>query len=104
MQEHYTSEYHMEIVRLISKLYYHQSEEELGQTIDQFWIEHETFCSRTGSFQTSYIWKSSAIKYGKSYLWNNLYANTFTKVLGVVGFPVTSKILGIIPSEINWRY
>ena len=37
----------------------------MGQNIDQFWIEHETFWSRTGSFETSYIWKSSATKYGK---------------------------------------
>ena len=34
----------------------------MGQNIDQFWIEHETFHSSTGSFATSYIWKSSAIK------------------------------------------
>ena len=75
MQDHYTSKDHMEMVRVISKLYCYQSEEEVGQTIDQFWIDHETFWSRTGSLQTSYIWKSYDIKYGKIYLWHNLYAN-----------------------------
>ena len=50
-KEHYTSEDHMKIVRGISKLHCHQSEEEIGQTIDQFCIEHETLRSRTGSFK-----------------------------------------------------
>ena len=88
---------------MISKLYCHQSEEEMGQAIDQFWMEHETFCSRTGSFQTSYIWTSYAIKYGKSYMWHNMYAKPFTKFLGLVGCLVTSKIIGIGPSESNWK-
>ena len=90
----------MAMVQVISKLYCHQSEEKLGQNIDEFWIEHETFCSRTSSFQTSYIWKSSAIKDVKTYLWQNRYANPFIKVLGLVGCQVTSKILGIGPSKI----
>ena len=72
MQEHYNSEDHMEMVQVISKLYCHKSEEELGQTSDQFWIEDETFWSRTGSFQTSCIWKSSAIKYG-----NHIYGTIY---------------------------
>ena len=103
MQYHYTSEDHMAMVRVIKKFYCHQSEEEVGQTIDQFWIDHETFWSRTGSFATSYIWKISAIKDGKSYMWHNIYAKPFTKVLGLVGCQVTSKIIGIGPSEINWK-
>ena len=86
---------------MISKLYCYQSEEEVGKTIDQFWIEHEALWSRTGSFVTSYIWKSTAIKDGKPYLWQNMYAKPFTKVLGLVGCRVTSKIIGIRPSEIN---
>ena len=65
MREYYTSENHMSMVQVIRKLYCHQSEEELGQTIDQFCIEHERFWSRIGSFQTSYIWKIYAIRYGK---------------------------------------
>ena len=73
----------------------------MGQNIDQFWIEHEKFWSRTGSFATSYIWKSAYIKDEKSYLWQNMYANPYTKVLGLVGCQVTSKMLGIGPSEIN---
>ena len=52
MQEHYTSEYHMKLVRVIMKLYYNQSEEELGQTVDQFWTEHEKLWYRVGSSQT----------------------------------------------------
>ena len=32
-----------------------------------------------------------------------MYANPFTKVLGLVGFRVISKILDIRPSEINWK-
>ena len=44
-----------------------------------------------GSFTTSYKWKISAIKDGKSYLWNNLYSKPFTKVQGLVGCWVTSK-------------
>ena len=36
-------------------------------------------------------------------MWHNLYAYPFTKVLGLVGFQVTSKILGVAPSEINWK-
>ena len=103
MQEKYISEDHMEMVLLIRKFYCHQSEEELGQIIDQFWIEHETFWSRTGSFLTSYICKSYAIKDGKAYLWHNMYLKPFTKFLGLVGCQVTSKILGIIPSERNWK-
>ena len=55
MQDHYTSEYYMIMVWVISKLYCCQSEEELGQNIYPFLVEHEKFCSRTGSFQTSYI-------------------------------------------------
>ena len=74
------------------------------QTIDQFWIEHEKFWSRTGSFPTLYIWKSSATKYGKSYLCYNLYVNPFIKVMGLVGCQLTSIILGIVTSEIYWKY
>ena len=70
----------MAMLQVIIKLYYHQSEEELDHTIDQFFIEHYTLCSRIGSFQTSYILTSSSIKYGKIYLWHNLYANV--SVLG----------------------
>ena len=36
-------------------------------------------------------------------MWNNLYKNPFTKVLGLVDCQVTSKILGIGPSERNWN-
>ena len=104
MQEHYNYEDPMEMVQVIRKLHCHQSEEELDQTIEQFWIDHETLWSRTGSFQTSYIWKSSAIKDGKSYLCHNLYAKPFAKVLGLVGFWVTSKILVIGPPERNYNY
>ena len=92
------------MVRVIRKLYCYQSEEEVGQNIDQFSIENDTLWSRTGSFATPYICKSAAIKYGKSYLWHNLYANPFTKVLGLVGCRVTSTIIGIVISERNWKY
>ena len=68
MQDHYTSEYHMAMVLVIRKLYCYQSEEKVGQNIDQFWIEQETFWFRTVSFATSYICKIAAIKDGKSYL------------------------------------
>ena len=101
MQAHYTSEDLMEMVKVIRKLYCYQSEEEVGQNIDQFWIENETFWSRTGSFQTLYTWKSSSIKTGKSYLWHNLYENPFTKALGLVVCEVTSTIIGIGTSE--WK-
>ena len=57
MQNYYTSEDHMLMVRVIRKLYCYQSEEEVGQTIDQFWIEHYKLLSRAGSFATSYICK-----------------------------------------------
>ena len=67
----------------------------MGQTIDHFWINHDTFWSRAVSFQTSYIWTGSAIKDGKSYLLHNLYANPFAKVLGLVGCQVKSKILAL---------
>ena len=103
MQEHYTYKYHMAMVIVVIKLYCYQSEEELGQIIDQFWIEHEKSWSKTSSFETSYIWKSFTIKYGKSYLWHNMYPNPFTKFLGLVGCRVTSKVLGIGTSEINWK-
>ena len=33
-----------------------------------------------------------------------MYANPCAKVLGLVGCLVPSKILGIVPSEINWKY
>ena len=72
MQDNYTSEDHMPMVQVIRKLYFYQSEEEMGQTVDQFWIEHDTLLSRTGSFATSDIWKSAAIKNGKEYLCHNL--------------------------------
>ena len=36
-------------------------------------------------------------------MWNNLYSEPFTKVLVLVGCQVTSKILGVGPSEINWK-
>ena len=87
MQDQYTSEDHIEMVRVISKLYFHQSEEKLGQTIDQFRIESERFWSRTGSFQTSSIWTSSAIKDVKSHLWHNMCAKLFTKVPGICWLP-----------------
>ena len=54
-------------------------------------------------FATSYTWKSFAIKYGKLYLWQNLYAKPFTKVLVLVGFQLTSNILGIVPSKRYWK-
>ena len=91
----------MTVVRVIRKFYYYQSEEEMGQNIDQFWIEHETFWTSTGSFATSYILKNSIIKDGKSYLWHNMYTNPFTKVLVLVGCQVTPKMLGIRSSERN---
>ena len=99
MQDHYTSEYHMKMVPVISKLYCYQSEEEVGQTIDQFCIEHETFWSRAGSFATSYILESAAIKDRKLYLWHNMYVKPLAKVLVLVGCQVTPKILGIGPFE-----
>ena len=94
-QYNVTSEYHMVMVLGISKLYCHQSEEELVHIIDQFWIENETFWYGMALFQISCIWKISSIKDGKSYLWHNLYKNPFTKVLRQVGCQVTSEILGI---------
>ena len=42
IQYHYTSEDCMTMVQVIRKLYCYQSEEELGQTIEQFLIDHET--------------------------------------------------------------
>ena len=104
MQDHYTSEDLMALVQVISKLYCYQSEEKVGQTMDQFWIDHEIFWSSTGSSATLYICTISAIKYGKWYLWHNLYTNSFTNFLVLVGCRVTSKILGVGPSEINWKY
>ena len=68
MQNKYTYEDHMVIFPVITELYCYQSEEELGQNIDLFWIEYEILWSGTGSFVTSYIWKSIAIKDGKSYM------------------------------------
>ena len=103
MQDHYISEDHTAVVQVISKFFCHQSEEEAGQTIYKFLIDHEEFWSRKVSFQTSYIWQSYAIKDLKSYLCHNLYAIKITKVLRLVGFRVTSKFLGIGPSERNWK-
>ena len=56
MQEHYTSEDHTVMLQVIMKLYCCQSEEELVQNIDQFWIDHEILWSSIGSLQTSYIY------------------------------------------------
>ena len=36
MQENYTYEDHMAMVQVIKKSYYQQSEDKLGQTIEQF--------------------------------------------------------------------
>ena len=36
-------------------------------------------------------------------MWHNLYANPFTKFLGLVCCRVTSKTFGIVPFEINWK-
>ena len=71
--------------------------------LTSFGLRMKKLWNRMGSFQTSYMWKSSSIKYGKSYLWHNLYANPFTEVLGLVGWQVTPKFLGIGPSEMNWK-
>ena len=88
---------------MIIKLYCRLSEEVMGQKIDKFCIEHETFWSRTGSFQTTYICTSNAIRDGKSYLWHNLYIDPFTRVLVLVGCRATSQMSGIGPSESNFK-
>ena len=93
----------MEMVQVISKFYCYQSEEELGQTIEQFCIEHETFWSRTGSFTKSYLWTCYDIKYVKLYMKHHMYAKPFTKLLVLVGCQVTSKNIGIRPSETIWK-
>ena len=40
---------------------------------------------------------------GSGQVWNNLYVKPFTKVLVLVGCRVTSKIVGIGPSERNLK-
>ena len=80
------------MVWVIRKIYCHQSEEELGRNIDHFWIKHEKLWSSIGSSQIWYIWTSSAIKDGKSYLCHNLYAKPLTKVLELVGCQLTLKL------------
>ena len=64
MEDHYTSEDHMEIVRVIRKFYSYQSEEQVVQSIDQVWIEHGKLLSWTGSFAKAYICKSVVIMNG----------------------------------------
>jgi hypothetical protein len=68
--------------RLLTKMNYNLTEEELGELKDTFWTEFDEFTTKTGRFggPRKYIWNSDLIRRRKSAKWHAQYSVAFTQV------------------------
>ena len=73
------------------------------ETLDMFWSKYKKFNHKNDNFDSNeFIWSSKDIYDGNSHLWHQKYSLPSTKVLGVVAFRLTSKILGMGYAERSW--
>jgi Protein of unknown function (DUF 659) len=68
--------------RILGKMYYRLTEEELGTLKDTFWTEWDEFSTKTGRFGhgRKYIWNSDLIRKRKSAKWHSQYSVSHTEV------------------------
>ena len=75
----------------------------MAVTQESFWTQYTLFDNKNGSFDgDGFIWKSKDIRYGNSHSWHQKYSLPCTKVLGLVGCRVTSKVIVIGAAERSW--
>jgi hypothetical protein len=93
----------LDMEKVITKIFYPMTGDELGGTIETFWREFNEFQTKQGpGYSRHYIWNVSEIKEGKCHLWHKLYSLKFTEVFGKVACRVCSKPLGCGQAERNW--
>jgi len=70
--------------RLFIKLFRHKANDDatLGQMIDHFWSEVDSFHSHMGIYDRHHIWNSQDLKDGISYLWHKKYSYHHTEYFG----------------------
>ena len=71
------------VEQLITKPYSgHDDSVDIGEVIDQFWIEWDKFHSKKGeTYSRKYIWNSQLLHQdGKSHEWHKSFSVPFTKV------------------------
>jgi len=73
-----------------------------AEMMNQFWSEYEAFNTKSYPYDKEYIWKSSDLSRGDSYLWHKKHSLAYTTYFGQFACHVTSKILGIGAAERNW--
>ena len=69
--------------RILQKMYHYLTEEELGNVMDTFWTEYDTFVNRTGASYGAgrkYIWNSELLRQRHSAQWHAQYSLKSTKV------------------------
>jgi hypothetical protein len=72
--------------RMLKKLYYNSTEDELGVIMDKFWTEWDEFNQKNGRFGDGrkYIWNSELLRRRKSAKWHAQYSVPSTQVSFVV--------------------
>ena len=92
--------YRMATERVVIKMLTgHIPEEDMDQTVNDFWDEWSSFQNKLGFFARAHIWKVKDATEGISHRWHQKHLLPFTKALGFVACRVTSKTLGIGVSE-----
>jgi hypothetical protein len=68
--------------RIIKKLYYNRTKDELGTILDMFWTEWDEFNQRNGRFGDvrKYIWNSELLRKQRSAKWHGQYTVPNTEV------------------------
>jgi hypothetical protein len=69
--------------RILKKMYHNLTEEELGNVMDTFWTEFDTFVNRTGASYgpgRKFIWNSDLLRQRQSAQWHAQYSLKSTKV------------------------
>jgi len=76
-------DHNLAVDRVLSKIFHHQTEEELGTNKDRFCTEYQQFSKKSGeSFGDArkYIWNSESLQNWSSAIWHSQYSLDFTKV------------------------
>ena len=88
---------------VITKLYAHDIDVDIGTICDTFWNEFKHFQQKIGVFASPARWNTADAVNGKSHLWHEKYSRPWTDVLGHVACIVTSKRLVIGSAERAWK-
>ena len=95
--------HHIQVNTVIKNLIGGQSEKELYEILDTFWSEYKKFNHENYPFESNkFIQSSKDIYDGNSNLWHQKHYLPYTKVLGVVSYKVTSKMIGVGSVEYSW--